>query len=343
MKQRTLGTDLTVSDIGLGCMSLTGAYGNTSGTSREDAIALIRHAVDIGITFFDTAEAYGPFTNEDIVGEALEPVRDQVKIATKFGFAFAENGVERGGLCSRPDSIRRAVDHSLRRLRTDHIDLYYQHRVDPQVPIEDVAATVAELVEAGKVLRFGLSEAASGTIRRAHAVQPVSAVQSEYSMWWREREHDTIPVLAELGIGLVPFSPLGKGFLTGTIGTGTSFAESDFRGQTPRFQGEALAANLALVDMLNQLAAETGATPAQLALTWLLNQQPWIVPIPGTKHVDRLDENTAASAVELTEAQLTQLRRAADQIRIVGDRYPEALERMTNLEAPPPGRHAPAR
>jgi aryl-alcohol dehydrogenase-like predicted oxidoreductase len=337
MKQRTLGTGLVVSEIGLGCMSLTGAYGNTGGPAREDAITLIRHAVDLGVTFFDSAEVYGPFANEDIVGEALEPVRDQVKIATKFGFAFAENGVEPGGLCSRPESIRRAVDHSLRRLRTDHIDLYYQHRVDPEVPIEDVAATVKELIEAGKVLHFGLSEAAAGTIRRAHAVQPVTAVQSEYSMWWRDRERDTIPVLAELGIGLVPYSPLGKGFLTGTIDTTTTFADTDFRGQTPRFQGDALAANLALVDVLNRIAAETGATPAQLALTWLLNQQQWIVPIPGTKRRERLEENTAASDVELTEQQLADLRAAADEVRIVGARYPEAQDAMTNREAPLPG------
>lgn len=335
MKQRTLGGSLTVSEIGLGCMSLTGAYGATGGPSREDAIALIRHAVDLGVTFFDTAEVYGPFSNEDIVGEALEPVRDRVKIATKFGFAFAENGVEPGGLCSRPDSVRRAVEGSLRRLRTDHIDLYYQHRVDPEVPIEDVAGVVKELIEAGKVLHFGLSEAAAGTIRRAHAVQPVAAVQSEYSMWWREREHDTIPVLAELGIGLVPYSPLGKGFLTGTIDTTTTFAEGDFRGRTPRFQGEALAANLALVDVLNRLAAETGATPAQLALAWLLNQQPWIVPIPGTKRSERLEENTAAASVELSDTQLADLRAAADEVQIVGARYPEAQDRMTNREAPP--------
>jgi aryl-alcohol dehydrogenase-like predicted oxidoreductase len=242
MKQRTLGTRLNVSEIGLGCMSLTGAYGNTGGPAREDSIALIRRAVELGVTFFDTAEVYGPFQNEDIVGEALERVRDQVKIATKFGFAFAENGVEPGGLCSRPESIRRAVEHSLRRLRTDHIDLYYQHRVDPEVPIEDVAGMVRELIKAGKVLNFGLSEAAAATVRRAHAVQPVAAVQSEYSMSWRAREDDTIPVFSELGIGLVPYSPLGKGFLTGTIDTTTTFADTDFRGQTPRFQGEALAA-----------------------------------------------------------------------------------------------------
>jgi len=336
MKQRTLGTGLTVSEIGFGCMSLTGAYGQSGGPAREDAIALIRRAADLGITFFDTAEVYGPFTNEDIVGEALEPIRDRVKIATKFGFAFAENGVEPGGLCSRPDSIRRAVENSLRRLRTDHIDLYYQHRVDPEVPIEDVAGTVKDLIDAGKVLHFGLSEAAAGTIRRAHAVQPVTAVQSEYSMWWRDREQDTIPVLAELGIGLVPYSPLGKGFLTGTINASTTFADSDFRGQTPRFQGEALEANLALVDVLKQLAAKAGATPAQLALAWLLSQQPWIVPIPGTKNPARLEENTAAASVELTTEQLAELRAAAEQIRIVGARYPEAQDAMTNRDAPPP-------
>jgi aryl-alcohol dehydrogenase-like predicted oxidoreductase len=336
MRQRTLGTDLTVSEIGLGCMSLTGAYGTTGGPSREDSIALIRRAVDLGVTFFDTAEVYGPFANEDIVGEALEPVRDQVKIATKFGFAFAENGVEPGGLCSRPDSIRRAVDHSLARLRTDHIDLYYQHRVDTTVPIEDVAGTVAELVDAGKVLHFGLSEAAAGTIRRAHAVHPVAAVQSEYSMWWRDREQDTIPALAELGIGLVPYSPLGKGFLTGTIDASTTFADSDFRGKTPRFQGEARDANLALVDVLTRIATDIGATPAQLALTWLLHQQPWIVPIPGTKRIQRLEENVGAAAVELNKAQLTELREAADQIQIVGARYPEAQDTMTNQEAPLP-------
>ncbi|GAA2760836.1 aldo/keto reductase [Actinopolymorpha rutila] len=336
MDLRTLGAGLTVSEIGLGCMSLTGAYGNAGGPSREDSIALIRRAVDLGVTFFDTAEVYGPFANEDIVGEALEPVRDRVKIATKFGFAFAENGVEPGGLCSRPESIRRAVDNSLARLRTDHIDLYYQHRVDPEVPIEDVAGTVKELVDAGKVSHFGLSEAAAATVRRAHAVYPVAAVQSEYSMWWREREHDTIPVLAELGIGLVPYSPLGKGFLTGSIDGTTTFADSDFRGRTPRFQGEALKANLALVDVLNKIAAETGATPAQLALTWLLHQQPWIVPIPGTKRMPRLEENVGAAAVELSEAQLAELRAAADQIQIVGARYPEAQDAMTNQDAPLP-------
>ena len=336
MKQRTLGANLTVSEIGLGCMSLTGAYGATAQTPRAEAIALIRKAVELGVTFFDTAEVYGPFANEDIVGEALEPVRDQVKIATKFGFAFEENGVPGGGVYSRPESIRRAVDHSLRRLRTDHIDLYYQHRVDTSVPIEDVAGTVKELIEAGKVLNFGLSEAAAGTIRRAHAVQPVTAVQSEYSMWWRERENDTIPVLAELGIGLVPYSPLGKGFLTGAINASTTFEASDMRARTPRFQGDALAGNLRLVDTLNELSAEVGATPAQLALVWLLNQQPWIVPIPGTKRLDRLAENMGAADVELSDDQLARLRQAADEVAIVGARYPEENDRMTNLEAPLP-------
>lgn len=336
MKYRNLGGNLDVSEIGLGCMSLTGAYGNTGGPDKAEGIALIRHAVELGVTFFDTAEVYGPFRNEEIVGEALEPVRDQVKIATKFGFAFAENGVEPGGLCSRPESIRAAVDNSLRRLRTDHIDLYYQHRVDTSVPIEDVAGTVKELIQAGKVLNFGLSEAAAATVRRAHAVQPVAAVQSEYSMWWRDREVDTIPALAEIGAGLVPYSPLGKGFLTGAIDTSTTFADGDFRGQTPRFQGEALQANLAVVEALKRIAAEVGATPAQLALVWLLNQQPWIVPIPGTKRVERLEENIGASQVELTDAQLADLRAAADQVQILGARYPEAQDRMTNQEAPLP-------
>ena len=331
MFQRTLGQGLVVSEIGLGCMSLTGAYGATANVPREEAIALIRRAVDLGVTLFDTAEGYGPFTNEDLVGEALEPVRDQVKIATKFGFAFEENGVPAGGVCSRPDSIRRAVEHSLRRLRTDHIDLYYQHRVDTSVPIEEVAGTVKELIDAGKVLHFGLSEASAGTIRRAHAVQTVTAVQSEYSMWWRDREHDVIPVLEELGIGMVPFSPLGKGFLTGTIDASTTFTESDFRGRTPRFQGEALQANLALVEKLNEVAAEVGCKPAQLALQWVLHQRPWMVPIPGTKRLQRLEENVGAAAVQLSDTQLAEIRDAADRIVITGARYPEELDRMTNL------------
>mgnify|MGYP001174176401 CR=1 FL=1 len=337
MKQRTLGSNgLAVSEIGLGCMSLTGAYGSTSAVPREDAIALIRRAVDLGVTFFDTAEVYGPFANEEVVGEALEPVRDQVKIATKFGFAFAENGIEGGGLCSRPDSIRRAVDNSLRRLRTDRIDLYYQHRVDTTVPIEDVAGTVAELIEAGKVLNFGMSEGAAGPVRRGHAAQPVPAGQSGYLIGGPGLGLGRIPVLDELGIALVPYSPLGKGFLTGTISTSTTFDPSDFRGRTPRFQGEALASNLALVEVLTRVAGEVGATPAQLALVWLLNQQPWIVPIPGTKRIERLVENTGAAEVELNDAQLAEIRAAADSLTIVGARYPDEQDRMTNQEAPLP-------
>jgi len=333
MKQRILGSDLTVSAIGLGCMSFTGAYA-TAWPDRADAIAVIRRAVELGVTFFDTAEVYGPFANEEIVGEALEPVRDQVMIATKFGFAFSEDGQRNVGVSSRPDSIRAAVDGSLRRLRTDRIDLYYQHRVDPKVPIEDVAGTVKELIEAGKVKNFGLSEAAAATVRRAHAVQPVTAVQSEYSLWWRDREADVIPVLEELGIGLVPYSPLGKGFLTGTIDATTTFDSTDPRASTPRFQGEALAANHALVDVLTRIAAEVGATPAQLALAWLLAQKPWIVPIPGTKRIERLEENIGASTVSLSASQLAAIQSAADEITIVGARYPEELDRMTNLDAP---------
>jgi len=333
MKQRILGSDLTVSAIGLGCMSFTGAYA-TAWPDRADAIAVIRRAVELGVTFFDTAEVYGPFANEEIVGEALEPVRDQVMIATKFGFAFSEDGQRNVGVSSRPDSIRAAVDGSLRRLRTDRIDLYYQHRVDPKVPIEDVAGTVKELIEAGKVKNFGLSEAAAATVRRAHAVQPVTAVQSEYSLWWRDREADVIPVLEELGIGLVPYSPLGKGFLTGTIDATTTFDSTDPRASTPRFQGEALAANHALVDVLTRIAAEVGATPAQLALAWLLAQKPWIVPIPGTKRIERVEENIGASTVSLSASQLAAIQSAADEITIVGARYPEELDRMTNLDAP---------
>lgn len=336
MDQRNLGSDLSVSEIGLGCMSFTGAYHDDS-PERADSIAVIRRAVELGVTFFDTAEVYGPFANEDIVGEALEPLRDQVKVATKFGFGFEANGVPEGGLCSRPESIRRAVDHSLRRLRTDRIDLYYQHRVDPTVPIEDVAGTVKELIEAGKVLNFGLSEAAAGTIRRAHAVQPVAAVQSEYSLWWRAREADVIPVLDELGIGLVPYSPLGKGFLTGTIDASTAFGDTDLRARTPRFLGEARAANLALVDVLKPVADAVGATPAQVALAWLLAQRPYIAPIPGTRRAQRMAENVAAASVRLTSAQLAEITGAADQITIVGARYPEELDKMTNAEAPRAG------
>src|SRR5664279_2385477 len=294
MKQRILGSDLTVSAIGLGCMSFTGAYA-TAWPDRADAIAVIRRAVELGVTFFDTAEVYGPFANEEIVGEALEPVRDQVMIATKFGFAFSEDGQRNVGVSSRPDSIRAAVDGSLRRLRTDRIDLFYQHRVDPKVPIEDVAGTVKELIAEGKVKHFGLSEAGAKTIRRAHAVQTVTALQSEYSLWYRTPEDEIIPTLEELGIGFVPFSPLGKGFLTGKIDEGTTFDKTDIRSSIPRFTPEARVANQALVDLLGEIGKRMNATPAQIALAWLLAQKPWIVPIPGTTKLHRLEENNGAA------------------------------------------------
>jgi aryl-alcohol dehydrogenase-like predicted oxidoreductase len=330
MKQRQLGTNgPTVSAIGLGCMSMTGAY-DVAAPDRADSIVVIRRAVELGVNFFDTAEVYGPFINEDIVGEALQPYRDEVVIATKFGFAFGDDGANRG-VSSDPANIRRAVEGSLQRLRTDRIDLYYQHRVDPDVPIEDVAGAVKELVEAGKVGHFGLSEAAAATIRLAHAVHPVAAVQSEYSLWWRDREHDVIPVLNELGIGLVPYSPLGKGFLTGTIDASTTFAANDLRASIPRFQDEARTANLALVDVLNDVVTQAGATSAQVALAWLLAQQPWIVPIPGTKRTHRLEENSAAAEVVLSADQLAAVQAAADRIPIVGARYPEHLDRLTNI------------
>ena len=321
-----------MSAIGLGCMSLTGAY-DVAAPDRADGIAVIRRAVELGVTFFDTAEVYGPFANEDIVGEALEPYRDDVVIATKFGFAFEENGVPPGGLCSDPASIRRAVEGSLRRLRTDRIDLYYQHRVDPAVPIEDVAGAVEELIDAGKVVHFGLSEAAADTIRRAHAVHPVAAVQSEYSLWWRDREDDVIPVLDELGIGLVPYSPLGKGFLTGTIDTTTTFPAGDIRATIPRFQQDAMAANVALVAVLEDIAATAGATTAQVALAWLLAQHPWIVPIPGTKRIARLEENTAAADVQLT----------ADQLDAIRDRRRPHRDRRRALSRAPRPAHQPMR
>ncbi|MFH8251894.1 aldo/keto reductase [Microbacterium sp. B2969] len=328
MDTRTLGDGLTVSAIGFGCMSLTGAYGSAP-RDRADAVSLIRHAIDLGVTFFDTAEVYGPFANEDVVGEALESRRDDVVLATKFGFAF--DGTTQTGVSSRPENIRRAVEGSLQRLRTDRIDLYYQHRVDPAVPIEDVAGTVKELVAEGKVLHFGLSEASAETIRRAHAVQPVAALQSEYNLWWRRLEDEVIPTLGELGIGLVPFSPLGKGFLTGAVDAGTTFGAGDLRARIPRFQDEAREANLALVEVVRRVADRVGATPAQVALAWLLTRQPWIAPIPGTTKRERLEENTAAAAVVLSASDLAELQEAADGIRIVGGRYPEELERMTNL------------
>jgi aryl-alcohol dehydrogenase-like predicted oxidoreductase len=327
MEKRTLGIGrLTVSAIGFGCMGMSQSYGPNPG-DRQQMIALLRTAVDRGVTFFDTAEVYGPFVNEELVGEALAPVRDQVVIATKFGFAFDEQGSQTG-LSSRPEDIKRAVDGSLRRLGVDTIDLLYQHRVDPQVPIQEVAGTVKELIGVGKVKHFGLSEAGVQTIRRAHAVQPVAALQSEYSLWWREPEAEIIPTLEELGIGLVPFSPLGKGFLTGTVRTGTSFQPGDIRGTIPRFSEEARSANQALVDLLGRIAEAKGATPAQVALAWLLAQKPWIVPIPGTRRLERLEENLAAADLELTTDDLAQIETAAGQIKIQGARYPEHLERL---------------
>ncbi len=325
MHKRKLGNStLEVSAIGLGCMGLSFGYGPA--TDRQDAISLIRSAVDLGVTLFDTAEVYGPFTNEDVVGEALAPVRDQVVIATKFGFHIDSEG-KQAGLDSRPEHIREVAEASLRRLRTDRIDLFYQHRVDKEVPIEDVAGAVKELIQAGKVKHFGLSEAGARTIRRAHAVQPVTALQSEYSLWWREPEDEILPTLEELGIGFVPFSPLGRGFLTGKIDENTTFDSSDFRNTVPRFTPEARKANRALVDLLGQIAERKSATPAQIALAWLLSRKPWIVPIPGTTKLHRLEENVAAAAVELTESDLREIERAASEIAIEGARYSENAQR----------------
>jgi len=323
MKTRALGAEgLQVSAIGLGCMGLSQSYPPIP--DRKDGIALIRGAVERGETFFDTAQVYGPFTNEDLVGEALEPVRDQVVIATKFGFDF--DGKDRGGLDSRPATIRKTVEGSLKRLRTDRIDLLYQHRVDPAVPIEDVAGTVRELIDEGKVEHFGLSEAGVRTIRRAHAVQPVAALQSEYSLWWREPEEEIIPTLEELGIGFVPFSPLGKGFLTGKIDVDATFEENDFRNTVPRFDAEARKANRAFVDLLERIATRQGTTPAQIALAWILAQNPSFVPIPGTTKLHRLEENIAAADVELTEDDLSEIDDA--QIEAHGARYSEQNQRM---------------
>ncbi len=324
MHTRTLGQGLQVSAIGYGCMGLSQSY--LPLPTREEGISLLRDAVDRGVTFFDTAEVYGPFTNERIVGDALAPVRDQVVIATKFGFAF--NDGKQTGLSSRPDHVKAAAEGSLRRLGVDHIDLLYQHRVDPAVPIEDTAGAVRELIDAGKVGHFGMSEAAPHTIRRAHAVQPVTALQSEYSLWWRPPEAEIIPTLAELGIGLVPFSPLGKGFLTGTIDATTTFEAGDFRGRIPRFAADARQANQAVVDLLARIAAGHGATPAQVALAWLLAQHPWIVPIPGTRRLSRLEENLAAADLELTATDLAELDTASAAIEVQGARYPEAMQRM---------------
>jgi aryl-alcohol dehydrogenase-like predicted oxidoreductase len=326
VKSRTLGTGLEVSAIGLGCMGMSQSYGPNPG-DRGQMIALLREAVDLGVTFFDTAEVYGPFVNEELVGEALAPVRDRVMIATKFGFAFDDEG-RQTGLSSRPEHVRAAVEGSLRRLGVDTIDLLYQHRVDPDVPIEDVAGAVKELIEAGKVRHFGLSEAGVRTIRRAHAVQPVTALQSEYSLWWREPEAEILPTLEELGIGFVPFSPLGKGFLTGTVSTDTQFAQGDIRATIPRFAEEARAVNQALVDLLGQIADTKGATPAQIALAWLLAQKPWIVPIPGTRRRERLEENLAAADLDLTADDRTAIEAAASQVQVQGARYPDALQRL---------------
>jgi len=327
MQKRTLGkSGLEVSSLGFGCMGISQSYGRPS--SREDGIAIIRAAVDGGVTFFDTAEVYGPYTNEDVVGEALEPVRDQVAIATKFGFNI-EHG-KMAGLNSRPSQIRAVADASLKRLRTDRIDLFYQHRVDPDVPIEDVAGTVRDLICDGKVKHFGLSEAGAQTIRRADAVQPVAALQSEYSLWWREPEREILPTLQELGIGFVPFSPLGKGFLTGTIDDKTTFEPTDFRNVVPRFTQENRKANIAFVEWLKTFAARKSATPAQIALAWLLAQKPWIVPIPGTTKRHRLEENLGAANIHLTAGDLREIDGAASQIEVHGARYPEALLKMVD-------------
>ena len=330
MQKRRLGQNLEVSALGLGCMGMSFAYGPPP--DRQQMIALIRAAVEQGVTLFDTAEAYGPFTNEELVGEALEPVREQVVIATKFGFDF-EPGVDagQGGMNSRPEHIRKVAEASLKRLRTDHIDLFYQHRVDPDVPIEEVAGAVKELIAEGKVGHFGLSEPGVQTIRRAHAVQPVTAVQSEYSLWWRRPEEELLPALEELGIGLVPFSPLGKGFLTGKIDETTTFAPDDFRQIVPRFTPEARKANQALVDLLARIAGQRDATPAQVALAWLLAQKPWIAPIPGTTKPHRLEENLGAVELVLAPDDLREIEEAASRITVQGERYPEELERRTGV------------
>ncbi|HET9065242.1 MAG TPA: aldo/keto reductase [Gemmatimonadales bacterium] len=327
MQTRTLGPTLHVSAIGLGCMGLSHGYGTP--TKHADALALIRHAVDRGVTFFDTAEWYGPFSNERVVGEALEPVRDRVVIATKFGFHLdPDTGENLGGLNSRPSHIRTAVEGMLRRLRTDRIDLLYQHRVDPDVPIEEVAGTVKHLINEGKVLHFGLSEASASTIRRAHAVQPVTALQSEYSIWWREPESKTFSTLEELGIGLVPYAPLGRGFLTGTLDATTALGTTDFRQTLPRFSSENRRLNQALVGLLQRIATSCGATPAQIALAWLLAQRPWIVPIPGTTKRHRLDENLGALDLELSATDMARIADATARIEVHGARYRELAARM---------------
>jgi aryl-alcohol dehydrogenase-like predicted oxidoreductase len=327
MKKRTLGQGLEVSAVGLGCMGMSQSYGVIP--DKADMIPVLRGAVDRGVTFFDTAQIYGPFVNEELIGEALAGVRDQVVIATKFGLRVDADGQQVTD--SRPDVIRESVEGSLRRLRTDHIDLFYQHRVDPNVPIEDVAGTVKDLIAAGKVRHFGLSEAGVATIRRAHAIQPITAVQSEYSLWWRRPEEALLPTLEELGIGLVPFSPLGKGFLTGALDEKTTFTPNDFRNIVPRFSAEARKANQGIVDLLRSIAERKAATPAQIALAWLLAKKPWIVPIPGTTKLARIEENVSAAAVELTTEDLREVDEAAAKIKIQGARYPEALEARTGL------------
>jgi aryl-alcohol dehydrogenase-like predicted oxidoreductase len=328
MKKRKLGKSnpLEVSAIGLGCMGMSFGYGPAA--DKKEMISLIRSAVERGVTFFDTAEAYGPFTNEELVGEALAPVRERVVIATKFGFKFAPKG-EQIGLDSRPEHIKEVADASLKRLRTDVIDLFYQHRVDPGVPIEDVAGAVKELIQEGKVKHFGLSEPGVQTIRRAHAVQPLTALQSEYSLWWREPEAKVLPTLEELGIGFVPFSPLGRGFLTGKVSENTAFDSTDLRNTLPRFTPEARKANQALVDLLGKIAKRKKATLAQIALAWLLAQKPWIVPIPGTTKLNRLEENIGAASIELKPDDIREIESAASKITVQGARYPEKLEQMT--------------
>lgn len=326
MDKRTLGPHaLGVSALGLGCMGMSQAFGPRP--PRDEMVSFLRDAVGRGVTLFDTAEVYGPFHNEELLGEALEPLRDDVVIATKFGFAFDGDG-NQTGVSSRPDDIRAAVDGSLRRLRTDAIDLLYQHRVDPDVPIEDVAGTVKELIEAGKVHHFGMSEAGVDNIRRAHAVQPVTALQSEYSLFWREPEDEILPLLEELNIGFVPFSPLGRGFLTGQVTAGTTFEEGDIRSKLPRFEQQAIEANLALVDLITKVAQRKQCTVGQIALAWLLAQRPWIVPIPGTRRVERLDENLGAAEVQLSAEDLAELDEASTSVQLEGARYPEAMQRM---------------
>jgi aryl-alcohol dehydrogenase-like predicted oxidoreductase len=328
MQKRTLGSsNLEVSALGLGCMGMS--FGLGPAADKQEMISLIRSAVERGVTFFDTAEVYGPFTNEELVGEALAPLRDQVVIATKFGFAPTPGETRWSGLDSRPAHIREVAEASLKRLKTETIDLFYQHRVDPNVPIEDVAGTVKELIDEGKVRHFGLSEAGVETIRRAHAVQPVTALQSEYSLWWREPETEILPALEELGIGFVPFSPLGKGFLTGKIDENTKFDASDFRNIVPRFTPEARKANQALVDLIGKFAAQRNATPAQIALAWVLAQKPWIVPIPGTTKLHRLEENLGAVNIELTAEDLREIDNITSEIAVQGARYPENLQKMT--------------